>query len=376
MAHLTATSALRTTLRRPRSQYNISSFTTTAVASSQVVFDTAFKARQRDVLAARQSHLLNVPDLEEAERFDYLRDEIADRLVDRLDDLDHTRRFPKAADVGCWSGHVLRAVERRPHLLSQNTLQDFALYDQSSNMLELTKQKQQFSSGEKTVLNLSYHHLVDCAGGSEDLGLEENSVDLITSNMWLHWCNNLPSILTQLRKALKPDGLFLGSMLGGETLSQLRSSLVLAEQEILGGVSPRISPQVHVGDVGMLLQGAGFNIPTVDTDLVTVEYPSLMSLMKHLQGMGESNASVLRHQGPLRRDVIQVAEREYHARYGNAEDQSVPATYQIIYMIGWSPSEDQMKPLSRGSGLLSLSDLKSELKKPKVIPSGKVEEDG
>ena len=384
MTHcLTRAAALRATLRRPRSSpYQLSSFTTTTTTPSQVVFDTAFKARQRDNLAARQSLLLKIPDLEEAERFNYLRDEIADRLVDRLDDLDHARRFSKAADIGCWSGHVVRAVERRPHLLAQNTLQDFALYDQSRNMLELTKQKQTTENrgtaenegqGDKAVLNLSYHYLAECAGGSEDLGLEENSLDLITSNMWLHWCNNLPSILTQLRKALKPDGLFLGSMLGGETLSQLRSSLVLGEQEILGGVSPRISPQVHVGDVGMLLQGAGFNIPTVDTDLVTVEYPSPMSLMKHLQGMGESNASVLRHQGPLRRDVIEVAEREYHARYGNVEDRSVPATYQIIYMIGWSPSKDHVQPLSRGSGTVSLSDLKSELQKPKVIPSGTVD---
>ena len=348
---------------RPRPRFLFSSH-----FSSQVVFDTAFKAQQRNTLASKQSQLLDLHDLEEATRYDYLRDEIADRLVDRLDDLDSTRKFTSAADIGCWNGHVLRAIERRKHLESDGVLHKLAQYDQSKNMLLLAQQRHQ--TAPPSVLDLSYHHLLECDGGNEDLGLEENSLDLIFSNMWLHWCNNLPSLLTQMRKALKPDGLFLGAMLGGDTLLQLRSSLVLGEQAVMGGVSPRISPQVHVGDVGMLLQGAGFNIPTVDTDLVTVEYPSPHSLMKHLQGMGESNASVLRQKGPLRRDVMDIATKEYHDRYGNAEDGSVPATYQVIYMIGWSPSDKQRQPLDRGSATVSIGELQKELGKVQVIPSG------
>ena len=342
--------------------------------SPQVVFDTAFKAQQRNTLAAVQLRQLAANDDEEATRFDYLRDEVADRLVDRLDDLESSRTFPLAADIGCWNGHVLRAVERRGRLKNA-TLSNFAQYDQSPGMLELAQErsgrdKEQHNNGTTpSVLDLSYHHLADCAGGGEDLGLEENSLDLVFSNMWLHWCNDLPSLLTQIRRALKPDGLFLGAMMGGETLSQLRSSLVLAEQDIMGGVSPRISPQVHVGDVGMLLQGAGFNIPTVDTDLVTVEYPSVMSLMKHLQGLGESNSSVLRHKAPLRRDIIEFATKEYNARYGNVDDGSVPATFQVIYMIGWAPSDDQRAPLASGSAThVSIGDLKQQLKKPTVYP--------
>jgi NADH dehydrogenase [ubiquinone] 1 alpha subcomplex assembly factor 5 len=334
-------------------------------ASPQVVFDTSFKTKQRNTIASIQMKQMESNDSEEATRFDYLRDEIADRLVDRLDDLDHSRSFHKAADIGCWNGHVFRAIERRKHLESK-MLSNLSHYDQSKNMLDLAENRNNTS---KSVLNLSYHHLAHCDGGNEDLGLEENSLDLIFSNLWLHWCNNLPSLLSQMRRALKPDGLFLGSMLGGETLSQLRSALVLGEQEIMGGVSPRISPQVHVGDVGMLLQGAGFNIPTVDTDLITVEYPSTMSLMKHLQGMGESNASVLRQKGPLRRDVLEIATKEYNSRYGNVEDGSIPATYQVIYMIGWSPSEDQRQPLERGSATVSIGELKTVLQKPQVIPS-------
>jgi NADH dehydrogenase [ubiquinone] 1 alpha subcomplex assembly factor 5 len=364
--------ALRTLTRQRRLPRNKNKCNRINIASfSQVVFDTAFKAQQRNTLAAIQLRQLAANDDEEATRFDYLRDEVADRLVDRLDDLESSRTFPLAADIGCWNGHVLRAVERRGRL-ENATLSNFAQYDQSPGMLELAqkrsgREKESNNNNTTSFLDLSYHHLSDCAGGGEDLGLEENSLDLVFSNMWLHWCNDLPSLLIQIRRALKPDGLFLGAMLGGETLSQLRSSLVLAEQEIMGGVSPRISPQVHVGDVGMLLQGAGFNIPTVDTDLVTVEYPSPMSLMKHLQGMGESNASILRHKGPLRRDTLQVAAKEYNERYGNVEDGSVPATYQVIYMIGWAPSEDQRQPLGRGSATVNMSDLKNILENP--IPS-------
>ena len=358
-------------LRKRPSSFNVTS--TSFSTSPQVVFDTAFKTQQRDTLASLQIKQLDAFDeetQEEAIRYDYLRDEIADRLVDRLDDLESGRQFPKAADVGCWNGHINRALQRRRHL-EKATLTELAQYDQSKGMLELAQKRNSYTNEKaQHVLDLSYHHLADCSGGGEDLGLEENSLDLVFSNMWLHWCNNLPSLLTQIRRALKPDGLFLGAMLGGETLSQLRSSFVLAEQQTLGGISPRISPQVHVGDMGMLLQGAGFNIPTIDTDLVTVEYPAPMSLMKHLQGMGESNASTLRHKGPLRRDTIDVATKEYHERYGNIEDGSVPATYQVIYMIGWAPSADQAKPLSRGSGTVSLSDLKSVLENP--IPSGPV----
>ena len=174
MTHcLTRAAALRATLRRPRSSpYQLSSFTTTTTTPSQVVFDTAFKARQRDNLAARQSLLLKIPDLEEAERFNYLRDEIADRLVDRLDDLDHARRFSKAADIGCWSGHVVRAVERRPHLLSQNTLQDFALYDQSRNMLELTKQKQTTENGEQGDKDISQRRIFISASVNSKIHLD------------------------------------------------------------------------------------------------------------------------------------------------------------------------------------------------------------
>eukprot|EP00946_MAST-07B_sp_MAST-7B-sp1_P003712 g3712.t1 len=357
-------------------------------AFSQVVFDTAFKALQRERVAAVRARLLDQIDAgevggkdvealrEKAFRYEYLRDEVADRLVDRLNDLDGSRAIADAADVGCWGGHVARAIAEHQQMHTRdkgvagrhqgNIIQSLVQLDQSEGMLDLARRQQPQGASFSTT----YEGIPDCAGGTEHLALEDHSFDVVFSSMWLHWCNNLPSLLTQIRRSLRPDGLFLGAMLGGDTLSQLRSALVLAEQDVLGGVSARVSPLVHVGDVGMLLQGAGFSIPTVDTDLITVEYPNPRILMKHLQGMGESNASALRQRGALRRDVLDKAVEHYTNRYGNpSDDGAVPATFQVIYMIGWAPSADQPRPMARGTQDVSLADLKKELAGIQTIPS-------
>ncbi len=359
---------------------------------SQVVFDTAFKTLQRDRVAAVRARLLDRLDAvegaassndgddlrEAAFRYEYLRDEVAARLVDRLEDLDGSRSIANAADVGCWSGHISRAIARQQQQqqkqsLENNTtadrrhIQSLLQLDQSKGMLDLARRQHPSDA----LFTPTYRDLPDCVGGGENLGLDDDSFDLVFSSMWLHWCNNLPSLLTQICRSLRPDGLFLGAMLGGDTLAQLRSALVLAEQEVLGGVSARVSPLVHVGDVGMLLQGAGFSIPTVDTDLITVEYPDPRVMMKHLQGMGESNASALRQRGALRRDVLDKAVEYYTERYGDPSDGgAVPATFQVIYMIGWAPSVDQPKAMARGTHDVSLSDLKKELGAIPTIPSG------
>lgn len=361
---------------------------------SQVVFDTAFKAMQRDHIGNHRLRLLNqlenvsaggesstqqlglAEDIrEEASRFEYLRDEVAQRLVERLGDLDGSRIVSNACDVGCWGGHISQALSRRQaeqQLGHRDNANQFAAVDsllqldQSKAMLDLAKRQ----VDDTTSIASTFRELTDCAGGEENLELEDQSFDVVFSSMWLHWCNNLPGLLSQIRRSLRPDGLFLGAMLGGDTLSELRSSLVLAEQDVLGGVSARVSPLVHVGDVGMLLQGAGFSIPTVDTDLITVEYPSPRVMMKHIQGMGESNASALRQKAAIRRDVLDKAEEYYRSRYGNPEDGSVPATFQVIYMIGWAPSSDQPQPMARGTHDVSLADLKKELSSIPTIPSG------
>lgn len=182
------------------------------------------------------------------------------------------------------------------------------------------------------------------------------SFDLVLSSMALHWTNDLPGVLAQVNHLLRPDCPFVGAMLGGDTLFELRTSLQLAEQERRGGVTPRVSPLADVRDCGGLLQRAGFKMLTVDVDDVIVDYPDTFELMKDLQAMGESNAVLGREMGAIGRDVLLANEAIYRELHGN-EDGSIPATFRIIYMIGWHDSPDQPKPLPRGSGDINLKDI-------------------
>jgi NADH dehydrogenase [ubiquinone] 1 alpha subcomplex assembly factor 5 len=151
--------------------------------------------------------------------------------------------------------------------------------------------------------------------------------------------------LIQARRVLKPDGLFLGCLLGGDTLYELRTSLQLAQVEREGGISPHISPMTNVRDVGALLSRAGFNLTTVDVDEVCVSYPSMFELLEDLQGMGENNALIHR-KSMIHRDTLLAASAIYKEVYGNKEEGSIPATFQVIYMIGWKPDPSQPKPLT------------------------------
>lgn len=185
---------------------------------------------------------------------------------------------------------------------------------------------------------------------------EPASFDMVLSSLSLHWINDLPGVLTTINSLLKPDSPFLGAMLGGDTLFELRTSLQLAEQERRGGVSPRVSPLADVRDVGGLLQRAGFKLLTVDVDDIVVDYPDSFALMRDLQAMGEGNAVLGREMGPMPRDVLMAADAIYRELHGN-EDGSIPATFRIIYMIGWREGEGQSKPLPRGSGKVNLKDI-------------------
>ncbi|XP_054324176.1 arginine-hydroxylase NDUFAF5, mitochondrial isoform X3 [Pongo pygmaeus] len=171
----------------------------------------------------------------------------------------------------------------------------------------------------------------------------------------LHWVNDLPRALEQIHYILKPDGVFIGAMFGGDTLYELRCSLQLAETEREGGFSPHISPFTAVNDLGHLLGRAGFNTLTVDTDEIQVNYPGMFELMEDLQGMGESNCSWNR-KALLHRDTMLAAAAVYREMYRN-EDGSVPATYQIYYMIGWKYHESQARPAERGSATVSFGEL-------------------
>lgn len=190
----------------------------------------------------------------------------------------------------------------------------------------------------------------------ETLPFEPQSFDLVLSSLSMHWINDLPGVLSQINNVLKPDSPFIGAMLGGDTLFELRTSLQLAEQERRGGMSPHVSPLADVRDIGGLLQKAGFKMLTVDVDDIIVDYPDTFALMQDLQAMGESNAILGREMGPIGRDVLLANEAIYRELHGNP-DGSIPATFRIIFMIGWREGADQPQPLARGSGETSLKGI-------------------
>ena len=177
--------------------------------------------------------------------------------------------------------------------------------------------------------------------------LPSQSMDCVLSSLSLHWENDLPGALAEIRRVLKPDGVFLAACLGGESLAELRSAFVAAEMERSGGVSPHVSPMLGVSDAGNLLAEAGFGIPTADCEQFTIEYPGPAAVMEHLQAMGENGAAVAAR-GGVRRDLLLAAMAAYSGMYGNA-DGSVPLTFEVIYMIGWEPAASQPRPLARGS---------------------------
>jgi len=201
-------------------------------------------------------------------------------------------------------------------------------------------------------MQLTRHVLAD----EESIPFGPESFDLVLSSLSMHWINDLPGVLAQINSVLKPDCAFIGAMLGGDTLFELRTSLQLAEQERKGGISPHVSPLADVRDVGGLLQRAGFKMLTVDVEDIVVDYPDTFALMQDLQAMGEANAILGREMGAISRDVLLANEAIYRELHGN-EDGTIPATFRIIHMIGWRESPQQPKPLPRGSGEINLKDI-------------------
>lgn len=290
--------------------------------SSLNVFNREMKRRQKDWAASQQ----------ERHQYDYLREEVGARVADRVYDI--ARTFPLALDVGGGKSHIAEH-------LNTDVVQRLVLTDVSQQTLTHRKQTE--------VATL-------CVQADEEfLPFKENSFDLVLSSLTLHWTNDLPGALSQICGVLKPDGVFIGAMVGGETLYELRCSLQLAETEREGGFSPRVSPYTSMSQLGNLLSRAGFSMLTVDVDEVQIHYPGMMELMTDLQGMGESNCAWNRR-SMLHRDTMLAAAAVYKEMYGN-EDGSVPATFDIIYMIGWKPHESQAKPARRGSATASFGDL-------------------
>ena len=193
------------------------------------------------------------------------------------------------------------------------------------------------------------------AADEEALPFRDASLDLVVSALALQFVNDLPGALIQIRRALKPDGLFLGALAGGDTLTELRQAFAAAEAEIEDGVSPRVAPFADLRDLGALLQRAGFALPVTDVDRLTVRYASPLALMHDLRRMGATNALAERRRRPLKRATLARMLEIYGARFADP-DGRIRATFEIVWLSGWAPHESQQQPLKPGSAKTRLAD--------------------
>ncbi len=264
---------------------------------------------------------------------EFLHQEIADRLVDRLAEV--RRPFADILDLGCRHGALARALASRPG--AERVVQ--------ADLSEAMARSAQAANRFFPTLVLD----------EEALPFAPASFDLVTACLSLHWVNDLPGALIQIRRALKPDGLFLGAAFGGGTLRELREALVEAEIEVEGGAGPRVSPLLDVRDAGDLLQRAGFALPVVDRDVITVTYEHAFSLMHDLRLMGETNALNMRRRTATRRETMVRAAARYLERFVDKAGR-LPATFEIVYLTGWAPDPSQPQPLKPGSAAARLAD--------------------
>ncbi len=284
--------------------------------SDHDIFDRDLLARRRDRVAGG------------AARHEFLLARVADDLVERLGAI--KRRFPVALNLGAHHGLLGRKLARLP--------------------------------GIETIVDLerSPRLLAQCSGlrvraDEEALPFRDASLDLVVSGLALQHVNDLPGVLAQIRRALKPDGLLLAALLGGSTLTELRGALLAAEEEIEGGASPRVAPFADVRDLGALLQRAQLALPVVDADTVTVTYADALALMRELRAMGATNVLRARRRSPLRRATLLRALEIYQERFGRA-DGRIPATFEILTLTAWAPHESQQQPLQPGSAKARLAD--------------------
>jgi SAM-dependent methyltransferase len=201
----------------------------------------------------------------------------------------------------------------------------------------------------------TFTHLMLEDSPDETLPFQPGSLDLVISALALQFVNDLPGVLAQIRRALRPDGLLLAAMIGGDTLTELRQAFAAAEAECEGGVSPRVAPFADLRDVGGLLQRAGFALPVTDLDHIVVRYDNAVALMADLRRMGATNILVERRRTPTRRATLLRMAQIYAERFADP-DGRIRATYDVIWLSGWAPHESQPKPLQPGSAKASLED--------------------
>lgn len=284
--------------------------------TAPVIFDSTLIRLRRDRFAA------------EAGNHDFLLRRVAEDFSDRLAIV--RRTFAAAVNAGAYHGVVSRALRQATNVL--------AMIDVEASQALLAR-----CDGPRV------------AADAEFLPLEPDSVDLIVSGLAWQFVNDLPGNFAQARRALKPDGLLLAAVLGGETLKELREAWLLAETEVSGGASPRVAPFADIRDLGALLQRAGFALPVADADVFRVTYPSPIALMKDIQAMAASNMLAERRRVPVTRGLMLRAAEIYNERFALA-DGRVPATFEIVTLTAWAPHESQQKPLQPGSAQTRLAD--------------------
>jgi SAM-dependent methyltransferase len=240
------------------------------------------------------------------------------------------RRFELAADIGTPSDALQRAIREKK--LAARVIAVDALADRKADESGWT-----------------------LAADEEFLPFADGALDLAVSALSLQFVNDLPGTLSQIRRALKPDGLFLATLLGGDTLTELRQAFAAAEAEIEGGVSPRVAPFADVRELGALLQRAGFALPVTDIDRLTVRYDSVFALMQDLRRMGATNVLIERRRAPLRRATLLRMAEIYAQRFADP-DGRLRATFEIVWLSGWAPHESQQQPLRPGSARARLAD--------------------
>ena len=285
------------------------------------------------------------------DRHDFLFREVGERLLDRLSDI--RRGFPLALDLGCRHGLTADLLAGRGGI-------ETLVQAEFSPVLAARAARRSQSSISTATL----------AADEEALPFAPGSLDLVLSILNLHWVNDLPGALLQIGHALKPDGLLLAAMIGGDSLKELRESLLQAEMEEEGGVSPRVSPMADVRDIGALLQRAGFALPVVDVDTLTVTYPSALALMHDLRGMGETASDHNRRHGLSRRATLLRAAAVYQERFADG-DGRIPATFEVLYLTGWAPHESQPKALRPGSASTRLAEALDSTETPAGEKTGR-----
>jgi len=256
----------------------------------------------------------------------FLLDRVAEELGERLSAV--LRHFDRAVDLGTPDDAVARVL---------------AASDKIGTLVRASHDAQ----GDAACLRV--------IADEEALPFADSSLDLVTSALALQFVNDLPGTLVQIRRALKPDGLLLAALVGGDSLSELRQAFAAAESESEGGVSPRVAPFADLRDLGALMQRAGFALPVVDADRLTVRYENVFALMRDLRRMGATNILSERRRTPLKRATLMRMGEIYAQRFADA-DGRLRATFEIVWLSGWAPHESQQQPLRPGSARQRLAD--------------------